>query len=101
MYTPVIIRLGCGETPAMPQGKWEPFGFGLVGIYKGDWDRIGGLNEKLFDTKWGGEDWDLMERVVSDNMEYERVRHPKIFHYYHSRRGTWTGDKDISKKRTK
>lgn len=99
MYTPLIIRLGCGKTPAMPQGRWEPYGFGLAGIYKSDWDRIGGLNEKLFDKKWGGEDWELMERVVSHKMEYERVRHSKIFHYYHSRRGTWTGDEDILKKR--
>ena len=92
MYTPVIIRLSCGESAATPKGQWEPYGFGLAGIFKSDWDRIGGLNEKAFDTKWGGEDWDFMERIVNSEMEYDRVRHPNIFHYYHTKHGMWTGD---------
>ncbi|KAL9968816.1 hypothetical protein ACROYT_G020946 [Oculina patagonica] len=96
VYTPVIIRLDCGEPPATLKGRWEPQGFGLVGIFKSDWDRIGGFNEKAFDEKWGGEDWDLMERLVSFGMEYDRVRHPRIFHYYHSRHGMWTFDQDAS-----
>ena len=91
MYAPVIIRLDCGESPRIPKGRWEPHGFGLVGIYKSDWDRIGGLNEKKFDLKWGGEDWDFMERVVNSEMEYERVR-SAIFHYYHTKEGLWTGE---------
>lgn len=92
VYTPVIIRLSCGESRATLKGFWEPQGFGLVGIFKSDWDRIGGFNEKAFDEKWGGEDWDFMERLVRLGMEYDRVRHPGIFHYYHSKRGMWTSD---------
>lgn len=97
VYAPVIIRLNCGESPTTLKGVWEPQGFGLVGIFKSDWDRIGGLNEKAFDEKWGGEDWDFMERLVRFGMEYDRVRHPKIFHYYHSKRGMWTFDHDTSR----
>ena len=94
MYAPVIIRLDCGESPATLKGRWETVGFGLVGIFRSDWDRIGGLNEKFFDEKWGGEDWDFMERLVSFGMEYDRVRHPRIFHYHHSKKGMWNFDQD-------
>ena len=92
VYTPVIIRLDCGKSPETVKGKWEPLGFGLVGICKSDWDKVGGLNEKAFDEKWGGEDWDFMERIVYSGMEYDRVRHPKIFHYFHSKNGMWNND---------
>ena len=33
-----------------------------------------------------------MERIVASGMEYERLRNTKIFHYWHSRKGMWTGD---------
>ena len=67
----------------------------MIGIYKSDWDRIGGLDEVRFDKRWGGEDWDFMERVVSKGMEYERLRNTQIFHYAHTRKGMWSGDPDI------
>ena len=95
VYTPIIVRLQCGESPVNPRGRWEAQGFGLIGIYKEDWDRLGGLGQEHFDKKWGGEDWDLMERIVASGMEYERLRNTKIFHHWHSRQGMWTGDPQI------
>ena len=66
----------------------------MIGIYKSDWDRAGGLDVHK-SVLWGGEDWELMERLVNNGLEYERIRNTNIFHYAHSRKGMWTGDPDI------
>ena len=91
VYTPTIFRLSCGYVAANPAGFWETTGFGLVAIYKSDWDRIGGfdLHDNATMYKWGGEDWALMDKIVGGALEYERVRCPYVYHYYHSKKGMW------------
>lgn len=88
-YVPAVLKLKCGYSIEHQQAFWEMMGFGLFGTYKSDWDRFGGMDAEKFTTRWGGEDWDLLDRATGANLEGERLRLPKLYHYYHDRIGDW------------
>ena len=47
-----------------------------------------GMNTKDFMYKWGGEDWDLLGRVMNAKLEVERVKLQGLYHHYH-KKGNW------------
>ena len=47
-YFPVVGRLDCDSSSAEHRGFWELKGFGLLGIYKSDWTKIGGKWNSMF-----------------------------------------------------
>ncbi|KAF6727835.1 N-acetyl-beta-glucosaminyl-glycoprotein 4-beta-N-acetylgalactosaminyltransferase 1 [Oryzias melastigma] len=68
-FAPIVMRLSCGSSPLEPD--------------------VGGMNTEEFKDRWGGEDWELLDRVMQNGLEVERLRLRNFFHYYHSKRGMW------------
>ena len=49
-----------------------------------------GMNAEEFKYKWGGEDWDLVDRVVNAQLEVERIKYPGLYHHYHTKQEMWS-----------
>ena len=48
-----------------------------------------GMDTEKFKYKWGGEDWDLLDRVLNAKLEVERIKYPGLYHHYHRKRMKW------------
>lgn len=48
-----------------------------------------GMNTKDYKYRWGGEDWDLLNRVMMLPVEVERIKHPGLYHHYHAKQRQW------------
>lgn len=87
--SPMLIRLQCGATPQYPFGFWENSGYGIFSIYKSDWLTFGGMDIMNYLHQWGGEDWDLLDRVLNTGYEVERIKLRNFYHVFHSKKGMW------------
>ena len=45
------------------------------------------MNTRDFKYNWGGEDWDLLNRVLKAKLEVERIKHPGLYHHYQTKQG--------------
>ncbi|KAL9956000.1 hypothetical protein ACROYT_G037413 [Oculina patagonica] len=89
VYSPTVGRLDCESSSVEHGGFWQMDGYGVMAMYKSDWDRLGGMNIKDFKHKWGGEDWDLLDRVLMLPVEVERIKYPGFYHHYHAKQKKW------------
>ena len=48
----------------MVNGVWEMFTYGLFALYKSDWVEVDGFDVMQYNTTWGGEDLDLLDRYI-------------------------------------
>ena len=48
-----------------------------------------GMNTEDYKYKWGGEDWDLLDRVINAELKVVRIKHPGLYHHYHTKQKIW------------
>ena len=89
-FAPVIFYFTCEFTEgSIYKGFYSITGFGLFGMYKSDWMRVGGMNTDLYKGKWGFEDNDLATRVISAGYVVFRLVMRDFYHQNHSYAGLW------------
>ena len=88
-YAPVLTRHMCGHSFMYPLGYWEVMGYGLMGMYKSDWMRVGGMNSVDFQGSWGGEDWNCADKILELGINLNRIKERHLYHHYHSKIGLW------------
>lgn len=59
---PMFFKLNPGYTEINYNGAWRVYTCGVFSMYKSDWIKIGGFDTVRYTTKWGREDWDLLDR---------------------------------------
>lgn len=65
-------------------GMWRDVGFGMVGVYKSDWRKVGGFDVSL--VGWGKEDVDFYDRFIRKaNLSIFRSVDPGLVHVYHEK----------------
>lgn len=62
-------------------GFWRQFGFGIVSLYKQDYEAVGGFDLSI--QGWGKEDVDFFEKVVKSNIKIFRAADKDLVHVYH------------------
>lgn len=60
-----------------------------------------GFNEKMFGENWGGEDWEVMDRIVGKGIYIIHQRLPRFYHIYHDRKEMWVSKKSKNKRQDK
>ena len=62
-------------------GYWRQFGFGIVSLYRQDYEAVGAFDLSI--QGWGKEDVDFFEKVVKSNIKIFRAADKNLVHVYH------------------
>lgn len=82
-YSPTTWKLNTEDFYSQQRGYFRHFGYGIVSLYKKDFDLIGGFNQTI--KGWGLEDVDFFEKVIkSGNIMSFRSVDNDLIHIFHS-----------------
>uniref|UniRef100_A0A915MA59 Hexosyltransferase n=1 Tax=Meloidogyne javanica TaxID=6303 RepID=A0A915MA59_MELJA len=82
-YSPTTWKLNTEDFYSQQRGYFRHFGYGIVSLYKKDFDLIGGFNQTI--KGWGLEDVDFFEKVIkSGNIIPFRSVDNDLIHIFHS-----------------
>lgn len=95
-FSPTLLKFFPGQHEQYTEFNqspplWVDDGFGMMALYKSDWNVIGGMNEEKFGTSWGGEDWECVDRLVKNGYYLFHNRLPRFYHIFHYNHATWDG----------
>ncbi|XP_019882609.2 chondroitin sulfate synthase 1 [Camponotus floridanus] len=62
-------------------GHWRQYGFGIVSLYKRDYQIVGGLDLSI--QGWGKEDVEFFEKAVKSDVDVFRAADRHLVHVYH------------------
>ena len=71
------------------RGMYSTGGFGLVSLFKTDWEKVGGMNTTKFKGKWGYEDNDVADRILANGYHLFRLPTRDFYHQDHSTVRLW------------
>ncbi|XP_037292457.1 chondroitin sulfate synthase 1 [Manduca sexta] len=63
-------------------GYFRQYGFGILGIFKRDFLRVGGFDLSI--KGWGMEDVQLFETLIKSNLSVYRIADESLIHIFHS-----------------
>ena len=90
-FVPIVFYFGCCISFNVPfKGFYSMGGFGLVGLFKSDWEKVGGMDTTKFKGKWGYEDNDLADRILANGYHLFRLPTRDFYHQDHSTVQLWS-----------
>ena len=64
-------------------GHWAYYSYGMVCIYKSDYDAVSGFDQSL--EGWGGEDVQLVDKLLSHRLDVFRAPDTGLMHRWHNK----------------
>ena len=70
-------------TISRKNGHWASYSYGMVCVYKSDYDSVGGMDTKI--VGWGEEDVEFFQKVLRKRLNVMRAPDTGLFHYWHKK----------------
>lgn len=82
-YVYRFTKMPWGRGISRQHGHWATYSYGMLCIYKSDYDSAGGFDSNI--EGWGGEDVEFAQRVLRSQFEIMRAPDPALSHRYHDK----------------